>query len=1064
MKKILLSIAITFSFVSSAYSQVTAKDCTAAVNVCTNNSFTVAPAGGGFVDFTTSNNVSNPTNNPAGIVPTGGSGCLKAGELNPTWMIINIQTPGTLEFSMGAGTGAGAQSGCYDWIMWPYNASTCAGINANTLAPVRCCWNNHCSGGTGLASAANLPAGGFADDYGAPVNVNCGDKFILCFSNYSSVSTLVPLNFFGTAVVSCSPLSSTLSINSPTICSGAVATLSVPSSPGTTYTWQPGNVNGNTMTVSPSSTTIYTLNATNSCGTLSGTTAVVVSSPMNITFNNTNGSCALSTLGSSTVTVTGGTGALTYTWAPTGGNSSSASNLTTNIYSVSVTDALGCKSTATTSIFAPAPFSFSLNTTGGGTVLACNPSTIGINAINTSSLTNPTYTWNPGNLNGNTIIATAPGVYTVVGQDMTVGSCISTQTIAISQNTTAPSITVTPVTKTITCNGAAATFTAITTTTTNIVGQWFDASMTPQGGASGTPVLLSTGNPGIYTIVFTNVATGCASSQTVSVVSLSVVPTMSVNSPNGYTITCSQPTLGMNIQASPGPAPKSYSWTNVSTSASVTPVSGGYTVTTPGQYIAQYKDGNGCQVSQTITVMIDTLRPSPLSITNMPSNGYTISCINPILTATAISNPLLPISNYSWTTPPNLTVSQNTVTLGLSNFAGTQTLTTYTVMATAANGCVGKAKVNFVKDTYVPPYTAVFTPSALTCSNFSVALSPGASTSTIPITFTFTSPAPTTTANSSGALFGIPGTYTMTYQSTLNGCTATTTTLVPTNTTPPSTVALSNATIQCGQNTTTLTAGTTTTSTSYSYTWAGPLNAGMSCPGGVGCYSTTTNMPGNYFVTILNTVNGCRSYNQVTVLPGSIEVSFTANPDNGFAPLNVNFINTTPFTSSQGTITTVWSYGNGTSVSTTSAANTYTGSSTPYPSGSTSYNSAGNYTVMLMVTQNSSTSTCVGTATAVVVVDLASEMTIPNVFTPNGDGVNDEFKLTTTNLTEITCVILDRWGVKMYDVKSEKGNISWDGKNFGGKDAPDGTYFYIIKAKGKDGNDFEKQGTVNLFR
>ncbi|HRD41027.1 MAG TPA: hypothetical protein PLC65_20535, partial [Bacteroidia bacterium] len=81
-------------------------------------------------------------------------------------MIINIQTPGTLEFSMGAGTGPGAQSGCYDWIMWPYNATTCAGINANTQAPIRCCWNNHCSGGTGLAAPANISAGGFSDDYG----------------------------------------------------------------------------------------------------------------------------------------------------------------------------------------------------------------------------------------------------------------------------------------------------------------------------------------------------------------------------------------------------------------------------------------------------------------------------------------------------------------------------------------------------------------------------------------------------------------------------------------------------------------------------------------------------------------------------------------------------------------------------------------------------------------------------------------------------------------------------------------------------------------------------------
>ena len=78
--------------------------------------------------------------------------------------------------------------------------------------------------------------------------------------------------------------------------------------------------------------------------------------------------------------------------------------------------------------------------------------------------------------------------------------------------------------------------------------------------------------------------------------------------------------------------------------------------------------------------------------------------------------------------------------------------------------------------------------------------------------------------------------------------------------------------------------------------------------------------------------------------------------------------------------------------------------------------------------------------------------------------VNDVFFLQTTNLTEITCLIYDRWGVKMYDVTSDKGNIAWDGKTFGNKDVPAGTYFYILKAKGKDLKDYEYTGTVSLFR
>jgi hypothetical protein len=186
-------------------------------------------------------------------------GCLMTGELNPTWMIINVQTAGTLEFSLGAGTGAGAQSGCYDWILWPYTPASCSGINGNTLPPVRCCWNSNCNGGTGLASPGNIPSGGFANDFGAPVHVNCGDKFIICFSNYSSVTTLVPLNFFGSAVVSCSPGpgAPVLSVSGNTmICLGQTTTLTA--SGASTYTWSSGDSTA-AVILSPGSTSSYTV-------------------------------------------------------------------------------------------------------------------------------------------------------------------------------------------------------------------------------------------------------------------------------------------------------------------------------------------------------------------------------------------------------------------------------------------------------------------------------------------------------------------------------------------------------------------------------------------------------------------------------------------------------------------------------------------------------------------------------------------------------------------------------------------------------------------------------------
>ncbi|MFN7910556.1 MAG: gliding motility-associated C-terminal domain-containing protein, partial [Bacteroidota bacterium] len=97
-------------------------------------------------------------------------------------------------------------------------------------------------------------------------------------------------------------------------------------------------------------------------------------------------------------------------------------------------------------------------------------------------------------------------------------------------------------------------------------------------------------------------------------------------------------------------------------------------------------------------------------------------------------------------------------------------------------------------------------------------------------------------------------------------------------------------------------------------------------------------------------------------------------------------------------------------------------------------------------------------------VDIPSKLEVPNVFTPNGDNSNDVFFVKASNLTEITAVIFDRWGNKVYDVVSKTGNIAWDGKNFKGQECPSGTYFYVIKGSGKDGTEYEKKGNLSLFR
>lgn len=90
-----------------------------------------------------------------------------------------------------------------------------------------------------------------------------------------------------------------------------------------------------------------------------------------------------------------------------------------------------------------------------------------------------------------------------------------------------------------------------------------------------------------------------------------------------------------------------------------------------------------------------------------------------------------------------------------------------------------------------------------------------------------------------------------------------------------------------------------------------------------------------------------------------------------------------------------------------------------------------------------------------------SQLQIPNVFTPNGDGLNDEFRVAYKSIIEFKAWVFNRWGRKVYYwTDPTKG---WNG-NIGGKEATPGPYFYIVKAVGSDGKKYTRKGDINLLR
>ena len=76
-----------------------------------------------------------------------------------------------------------------------------------------------------------------------------------------------------------------------------------------------------------------------------------------------------------------------------------------------------------------------------------------------------------------------------------------------------------------------------------------------------------------------------------------------------------------------------------------------------------------------------------------------------------------------------------------------------------------------------------------------------------------------------------------------------------------------------------------------------------------------------------------------------------------------------------------------------------------------------------------------------------SMLTVPNVFTPNGDGTNDEFRVVYRSIKEFHIWVYNRWGKLVY--KSDDPAKGWDG-NINGRPASVGAYYYVIRALGTD--------------
>ncbi|MBR4846526.1 MAG: gliding motility-associated C-terminal domain-containing protein [Bacteroidaceae bacterium] len=92
-----------------------------------------------------------------------------------------------------------------------------------------------------------------------------------------------------------------------------------------------------------------------------------------------------------------------------------------------------------------------------------------------------------------------------------------------------------------------------------------------------------------------------------------------------------------------------------------------------------------------------------------------------------------------------------------------------------------------------------------------------------------------------------------------------------------------------------------------------------------------------------------------------------------------------------------------------------------------------------------------------------SSLKVPNAFSPNGDGVNDVYRITFQSLVKLDVSIFNRWGQRVCHRNLSNIDQGWDG-TYGGKDVKDGVYFIVVQAVGSDGIKYDIKRDINILR
>jgi gliding motility-associated-like protein len=196
--------------------------------------------------------------------------------------------------------------------------------------------------------------------------------------------------------------------------------------------------------------------------------------------------------------------------------------------------------------------------------------------------------------------------------------------------------------------------------------------------------------------------------------------------------------------------------------------------------------------------------------------------------------------------------------------------------------------------------------------------------------------------------------------------------------------------------------------------------------------------PGTYFLVSQTACGADTAYFTLSV--SAPEAGFTATPNIGNLPLTVQTAN-----QSSGAVSYLWNSG---------AGEVSVGQAPTFV-----YNQPGEYILTLLATDANG---CQDSISVIITVQQTLEVFLPNVFTPNNDGVNDEYFPVVQGASEFSMMIFNRWGELLF--VSVSADLPWNGRTPYEAEAVNGVYFCVATAKDFYGNVREFRTTVTLVR